>query len=236
MIATIINAAAVILGTVVGGLFKARITESLKTVVYTGIGVVSLILGISMALETTRVLYLALALTVGGVVGTALKIEDGILRIGVLLRERFARGDGHTEFAYGFLNASVLFCVGAMTIVGAFRAGAEGNYELILTKSVMDGFMAIMLASVLGVGVGFSAITILVYQGGLTMLAALFAPVVSPLVITEITGSGGALVIMIGLNLLGLKKVKTADFLPALVIVLVFVLLDPVIAGIMPVL
>ena len=235
MIATIINAAAVILGTVVGGLFKARISESLKTVVYTGIGVVSLILGISMALETTRVLYLALSLTVGGVVGSALRIEDGILRIGVKLKERFARGDGHADFAYGFLNASVLFCVGAMTIVGAFRAGAEGNYELILTKSVMDGFMAIMLASVLGIGVGFSALTILVYQGGLTILAAFLAPVVSPLLITEITGSGGALVIMIGLNLLGLKKVKTADFLPALVIVIAFVFLDPVISGFMPV-
>lgn len=229
MIATIINAAAVILGAALGVLLKSRVRDGIKDVVHTGIGIVSLVIGMSMALEGTRILYLALALVVGGILGHLLGIEAGILKLGDALRRRFTRAEAEGSFASGFLVASVLFCVGAMTIVGSFKAGAEGDYELILTKSVMDGFMAVLLAAVMGIGVGFSAVTILVYQGGLTLLAGWLRGFVSPLVITEITGVGGALVIMIGLNLLHLREIKTANYIPALVVVLVFVALDPLI-------
>jgi hypothetical protein len=229
MIATIINAAAVILGATLGVVLKSRVRDGIKDVVHTGIGIVSLVIGVSMALEGTRILYLALALVVGGILGHLLGIEAGILKLGDALRRRFTRAEEEGSFASGFLVASVLFCVGAMTIVGSFKAGAEGDYELILTKSVMDGFMAILLAAVMGIGVGFSALTILAYQGGLTLLAGWLRGFVSPLVITEITGVGGALVIMIGLNLLHLREIKTANYIPALVVVLVFVALDPLI-------
>ncbi len=227
MIATIVNAAAVVVGTILGLILRRGIGDELKEAVYVGIGVVSLIIGISMTLEATRILYLALSLVLGGVVGEVLGIENGILRLGDFLRSRFAARNSDSQFAYGFLTASVLYCVGALTIVGAFRAGAEGNYELILTKSVMDGFMSILLAGAMGVGVGFSALTILVYQGGLTLAAGALRPLVTPLVLSEITGAGGALVIMIGINLLGLKKIRTGNFFPALVIILFFVALDP---------
>lgn len=227
MIATVLNAAAVVLGTILGLMLHRGIGDDLKEAVYVGIGVVSLIIGISMTLEATRILYLALSLVLGGVVGEVLGIENGILRLGDFLKSRFAARNSDSQFAYGFLTASVLYCVGALTIVGAFRAGAEGNYELILTKSVMDGFMSILLAGAMGVGVGFSALTIMVYQGGLTLAAGALRPLVTPLVLSEITGVGGALVIMIGINLLGLKKIRTGNFFPALVIILFFVALDP---------
>ena len=113
-----------------------------------------------------------------------------------------------------------------MTLVGSFKAGAEGNYELILTKSVMDGSVAIFLAAALGIGVAFSAATILLYQGALTLLAGLLKPYVSDLILSELTGTGGVLVIMIGLNLLGLTKLKTANFLPAILIMLALVILE----------
>ncbi len=232
MIATIVNAAAVVVGSFIGVFFNTRIKEDFKHVVYNGIGIVSLIIGISMTLKSTRIIYLALSLVIGGVLGNWWNVEGGILKLGELLRRRFGRGNHEHDFAYAFLTASVLFCVGAMTIVGAFQAGTEGNYELLFTKSVMDGFMAIMLSAAMGIGVAFSFLTILIYQGGLTLLAGLISPLVTPLVISELNGVGGALVIMIGINLLELKTIKTANFVPSLLVILLFVAVDPLFAGI----
>ena len=174
-----------------------------------------------MAFETNRIVYMALSLILGGIIGEWLNIEGGILKLGSFLKRRFMREGSESEFAYAYLNASVIFCVGAMSLVGSFKAGVEGNYELILTKSVLDGFMAIVLTAAMGAGVAFSAITILVYQGGLTLLSTVLQPLVTELVLGELTGVGGVLVIMIGLNLLDLKQVKTANFLPALVLMLI---------------
>ena len=230
MIATIVNCAAVLIGSLIGLLFNKRITEKFKTVIYTGIGMFTLVIGVMMALETTRILFVGLSVVAGGLLGSWWKVEGGILKLGERLQSRFGgaeQGEGGT-FALGFLNASVLFCVGAMTIVGSFRAGAEGNYDLILTKSVMDGFMAILLSAAMGPGVAFSVVAILVYQGGLTLLAGLISPYVSDLVLSELSGTGGILVMMIGLNLLRLKEIKTGDFLPALGVILAFTLIEPV--------
>jgi len=230
MIATVINAAAVVLGSMVGLLLNRRIGERVRDVLYSGIGVITLVIGMSMALELQRVLYLALAVVIGGILGTWWGVENGILRLGELLRERFSRSSSGSEFAYGFLRASVLFCVGAMAIIGSFRAGVEGDYQLLLTKSVMDGFMAILLTASMGIGVAFSALVVLVYQGGLTLLAGWISPWVSELMLSEITAVGGALILMIGINLLDLKHIRTADFIPAILVVIAFVLADPWIA------
>jgi uncharacterized membrane protein YqgA involved in biofilm formation len=223
MIATIVNALAVVIGSLVGLLLHARIKESLKSIVFIGAGIVSLILGVRMSLESSKIVFLALSLIIGGILGEWWKIENGILALGDLLKRKFAGKDDGKDFAYAFLTASVLFCVGAMTLVGSFRAGTEGNYDLIFTKSVMDGFMAIVLTAALGIGVAFSGAVILVYQGGLTLAAAWLKPLVSDLMLKELTGVGGALVIMIGINLLGLAKLRTANFLPAILLIIAFV-------------
>ena len=227
MVATIINAAAVIAGSLIGLIFNRRIGDRVREVLYSGVGIITLVIGMSMALEMQRVLYLALAVVLGGILGSWWGVEDGILRLGELLRQRFQRSSSGSEFAYGFLRASVLFCVGAMAILGSFRAGVEGDYQLLLTKSVMDGFMSILLAASMGIGVAFSALVILVYQGGVTLLAGSLSPWVSELMLSEITAVGGALILMIGINLLNLKHIKTADYIPAILVVVVFVLLDP---------
>lgn len=227
MIATIINALAVVAGSLVGLVLNRRVGERLRTVLFNGIGVVTLVIGMSMALQGQRVLYLALSIVIGGMLGTWWGVENGVLRLGEFLKRRFARGESGGHFAYGFLAASVLFCVGAMTIVGSFQAGVDRSYSLLLTKSVMDGFMAILLTASLGVGVAFSAVVILVYQGGLTLLSGLIGPWVSPLMLSEISAIGGALIVMIGINLLDLKQIKTADFVPAILVVILFVLADP---------
>ncbi len=251
MIATIINALAIVVGTVVGLLARKGFSERARDAVYNATGAISLVIGISMAITTRHVLSFAIAIIAGGLVGTALDIEGAIFRLGEWLRRRFARpgfarrgfarrdgsrvADGtagahapseepsatgeSASFAYGFLNASVLFCVGAMALVGSFKAGAEGDYNLLLTKSVMDGFIAISFAGAMGSGVGFSALSVLVYQGVLTLAAGWLKPYVTPEMISEMSAVGGALVVMIGINLLGLKKIRTGDFLPALAII-----------------
>ncbi len=231
MIATLVNAAAVIVGSLLGTILRDRIKDSFKNIVQVGAGITSVVIGVQMALSTSRIVYLAVSLILGGILGTWWGIENGILSLGDTLRKTFARRETGQDFAYGFLNASVLFCVGAMALVGSFRAGAEGNYDLILTKSVMDGFMAIVLTAAMGVGVAFSASTVLVYQGILTIAAGWLKPLVSDLILKELTGVGGALVIMIGINLLGLAKLKTANFLPSLVLIVVAVVAEGLIVS-----
>ncbi|MEJ5188922.1 MAG: DUF554 domain-containing protein [Breznakiellaceae bacterium] len=244
MFATIVNCVAVLVGALLGLLIGQRISESYKRVVFDGIGIITLVIGLSMALPSQRIVYLALSLIIGGLLGTAWDVDGAILRLGqhlekwTLKRNRSGDGalssegasaEGSKDFGHAFLNASVLFCVGAMALVGSFKAGTEGDYTLILTKSVMDGFMAILMTAALGIGVAFSALPILVYQGLLTLLAGSVKPFVSPLMLSELSGVGGAMVMMIGFNLLSLKTIKTANFLPALLVIVGLVLLDPLV-------
>ncbi|MDR1933097.1 MAG: DUF554 domain-containing protein [Spirochaetales bacterium] len=229
MTAVFVNCAAVLAGSVTGYFFHKKIHDEFKNTVYIAVGVFTLVIGMSMALESKRIVYLAFSLVAGGLLGGKLDIEGKIYAFGELLKRRFVRGAAQDAygFASGFLNASVLFCVGAMSLVGSFKAGTEGDYTLILTKSVMDGFMAVLMTAAMGPGVAFSVITILVYQGGLTLLAVFIKPWVSLLMLSELTGTGGALILMIGFNLLELKHIKTGNFIAALVITAVLVLCDP---------
>ena len=139
----------------------------------------------------------------------------------------FEKGRPQKNFAYAFLNASVLFCVGAMAIVGSFKAGIEHDYSIIFLKSILDGFISIGFAVAMGVGTAFSVISIFIYQGALTLLSVLIAPYVSEQMLAELTGSGGALIILIGINLMGIKKVKTANYLPAVLFSVIFVICEP---------
>lgn len=255
MFATFINCAAVILGSLVGLLIAGKIKDEYRSVIHIGAGGVTLVIGMGMAFESQKVLYLALSLLAGGIVGTWWAIDAGILRLGHFLERLTMRkkaspaiavvegavpagpavsagADAPTgrtgwDFGRGFLNSSVLFCVGAMAIVGSFEAGTGGSYTTLLTKSVLDGFMSILFAAAMGPGVIFSALPILVYQGALTLGASAVKPWVSTLMLGELKGVGGALILMIGLNLLELKVIKTANFLPALLLMVAFVLLDP---------
>ncbi|MFQ3547740.1 MAG: DUF554 domain-containing protein [Termitinemataceae bacterium] len=256
MIATFINAVAVILGSALGILLGGKIADRFKQVVFDGAGITTLIIGVSMALASQRIIYLALSLILGGLLGTWADLDGAILRFGKFLEQltlkkksitsrsssEDARAANDTietvpapaeahradwDFGHAFLNASVLFCVGAMALLGSFKAGTEADYTLLLTKSVLDGFMAVLMTAAMGPGVAFSALPILVYQGALTLAAQTIKPFVSPLMLSELTGVGGAMVLMIGCNLLSIKSMKTANFLLALVLIVVLTVLDP---------
>lgn len=241
MVAVFVNCGAIVLGSLVGLLFSRKITGELSLIVQTAAGVVSLVLGMEMTFEYRNIIFLAVSLIAGGIIGSLLDIDGKILRLGEafgrLALRRSRNADSSSEqaqdavppgrdkgFAYAFLNASVLFCVGAMSIVGSLKAGIDGDYTIIFTKSVLDGFMAIVFTAAMGVGTAFSALTVLVYQGALTLLAALVAPYAGEVLVAELTASGGALIVMIGVNLMGLRQIKTANYLPAVVLSVVFVL------------
>jgi len=238
MIATIVNALAIVFGSLLGLVLGGKISEKYRTVVFDGAGITTVIIGISMALASQRIIYLALSLIIGGLIGLALDFDGAILRFGTFL-ERLTQKKKPVatveptdhragwDFGHAFLNASVLFCVGAMALLGSFKAGTEGDYTLLLTKSILDGFMAILMTAAMGPGVAFSALPILVYQGLLTLAAQYVKPYVTPLMLSELTGAGGAMVLMIGLNLLSIKSIKTANFLPALVLIVILAILDP---------
>lgn len=217
MIATFVNVIAVIAGSLLGLVFGKKITEKYKQVVFVGIGSVTLVLGITMTMKSEYILFIIISIVIGGFIGTALGIENFIYKIGEKLKSRLK--SKNSLFATGYLQASMLFCVGAMTIVGSIQAGVENDYSLILIKSVMDGFMALMLTSIFGVGVLLSSLTILIYQGGLTLLAMALGAFIPEELIIEISAAGGILVMMIGYNLLNIKEVKTADFLPSLLVI-----------------
>jgi uncharacterized protein len=227
MLATAINALAIIVGSVIGLLLKKGLSKRFETAIFTAAGITTIVIGIQMALKTSHILAFAIALILGGLAGTAIKIEDAVMSLGERLKNRFARNDESGGFALGFLNASVLYCSGAMAIIGSFKAGTEGDYSILLTKSILDGTLSILFASAMGIGVAFSAISVFVYQGLLTLVSIWVKPYVTPLMLAELTGIGGAFVLMIGLNLLDIKKLKTGDFLPALVFTVLFVLAMP---------
>lgn len=248
MLAVFVNCGAVILGSIIGLLFSKKFTEELSDMIQTACGVITIVLGIQMAMKYNSIVYLALSLIIGAIIGYAINIDKAILKLGEKLEHLVKKeneklpennqqfeteikksSNTNSNFAYAFLNSSVLFCVGAMSIVGSFQAGVEHNYTTIFTKSILDGFMAISFAAAMGIGTAFSVIVILLYQGSLTLLSGLLQPYVTPILLTEISACGGAIIIMIGLNLLGLKKIKTANFLPALVIQVIFVLCIPLI-------
>lgn len=246
MIAVFVNCATVILGSFIGLLFSRKISNELSNIVSAAAGVVSLVIGLQMAFKYNSIIILALSLILGGILGSWWDIDGKILNLGKWLEKRFAQGKNETEnqadenaqndksteiteqkqkqnFAYAFLNASVLFCVGAMSIVGSFKAGIDKDYTLIFTKSILDGFMAIVFAAAMGSGTIFSALSILVYQGLLTISSTWLEPFISEMMLTEISAAGGALIVMIGINLLQLRTLKTANYLPAIILAALFV-------------
>ncbi|MEI0603129.1 DUF554 domain-containing protein [Brachyspira alvinipulli] len=227
MLAVFVNMIAVLIGSLIGLIFKNKLSKRYENPVFVSAGIISLTIGIMMAITTKHILIFAISMMLGGLTGTFVKIEEKIEYFGEFLKRKFTLKDNSGNFALGFLTASILFCSGSMAIVGSFQAGTQGVYDLIFTKSVIDGFVAIFMSTVYGVGVSFSIISIFLYQGTLTILSSFLEPYVSETMLTEVSAVGGATVMMIGINLLKLAKIKTGDFLPALIYSILLVLLIP---------
>ncbi|MBI3015538.1 MAG: DUF554 domain-containing protein [Candidatus Tectomicrobia bacterium] len=216
MTGTLVNVVAVLVGSSVGMAIGKRIPEGLKKGIISGLGLATLLIGIQMALKTGNILIPIASIVLGGLVGELLQIETFLEQLAERLRG-YSRS-GSSTFVTGFITASLVFCVGSMTIVGSLQEGINGDSTLLITKSLMDGTASIAFASTLGIGVAFSALTVLIVQGSLTLLGQNLAFLLSGSLLNEMTAAGGLMIIGIGFLLLDIKKLKIANFLPALII------------------
>ena len=219
------NVATVVAGTGAGVLVGPRLPERLRTTVLQGVGLVTLALGIANATRTRNLVFPLAAVVLGGALGELLRIEDGVEALGSWLRRRLGVEEGQEarRFVDGFVSASLLFCVGPLTILGSLSDGLGRGAEQLLVKAALDGSVAVVLASTLGVGVGLSALSVLVVQGSITAAAGLLAGVLDDRMVDELTATGGIIILGIALRLLDLKQVRVGSFLPALVLVPLFV-------------
>ena len=229
MIGVIINVITVLLGSSIGLLFKKGIPERVTTAAMIGLGACTLYIGISGSLVGENTLILIVSVVLGAIVGTLLNIDGAINRLAGKVEEKFRKNGKGVSVAEGLVSATLLFCVGSMTVTGSIQAGLTGDNSVLITKAMLDLVSSMMLASSLGIGVLLSSVAVFVIQGGLVLLAGLISPVMSVGAINEMTCAGSILIIMIGTNLMGITKIKVADFLPA-------ILFAPVIYNIVPLL
>jgi len=236
MLAVFVNMATVLIGSAIGILFRNRIRENYIKTIISALALVTFVIGISSAIGTQDLLCVIVCMALGTMLGELLRLDDRINGAGEFLRRKFLRGEGeNSRFTEGFVSACILFCVGSMTIMGSLEAGVNHNYSIIFAKSALDFVSAMMFGAAMGIGVPFSALFILVFQGGLTLLAGLVAPFLSQTVINEMSAAGGAILIGMGFNMLELsdRRVKVANMLPAIFLPILYVPFSAWISGIL---
>ena len=237
MTGVIANTLTVIIGSLVGLTFRKGIPEKVTSAVMTGLGLCSIYIGIDGALSGENVLIVIAAMVVGSIIGTLLDIDQAINNLGAWVENRFSnKNEGQVSITQGFVTASLLFCVGAMTINGSLNAGISGDNSLLYTKAMLDLFSSSMLAASLGIGVLFAAAFVFGFQGLLVLMAGFLAPVLTPSAIAEMTCAGSLIIIALGTNLIGATDIKVANYLPAIAIapVLCWLVSLPVFQGILP--
>lgn len=231
MTGTLINVATILLGSFLGTLLGARLAPRFRELIMQALGLSTAVIALQMALLTknVNVLTVTISLVVGGVLGEALNLDAALARLGQSLERRLSRGRAGNEeaaasevaggsFSRGFVMASLVFCVGPMAILGSFQDGLSGDFRLLVVKALLDGVAATAFAASLGVGVSFSALSVLLYQGSLSLLAGLFSTILTPPMIDAMTVTGGVIILGLALVLLELRPVRVANLLPAIVV------------------
>jgi len=225
MIGTIVNVITVVAGSALGLALNKKLPKRFIRIFFQVVGLFTLFLGLSMALKTTHVLHMIFALITGAVIGELLRLDRAMERLGDVLKTKLKLGN--EKFTEGLLTAFLLYCMGSLTILGAIEEGMGGSPRLLLIKSLMDGVSSIALASGLGIGVMFSALPLLIFQGGITLLAAGFGEFFPEVMILELSAVGGILLIGLGINILEIKKINVMNMLPALVMIVILLWLVP---------
>lgn len=223
MLGTIVNTLAIIVGSLLGIVFKGSIPNKYQVTIMQAISLAVILIGLKMAFKTDAILLVIFSLVIGSIFGEFIKIEDRLENLGKRLETKFAKaGDG---IAKGFVVASLVYCVGSMAIVGSMESGLTGNHQTLFAKSALDGLSSIIFASTFGIGVLFSSISVFVYQGFITLTSTLMKPFLIPPVINQMSGVGGLLIMAIGFNLLEIKIIKVGNMLPAIFIPLIYYML-----------
>lgn len=224
---SVVNCLAIIAGSF-SGIVLRNITEQTKDTVTKGISLGVIALAIQMSLQASSFIVIIISICLGGMIGEFLKIEDSMTRLGLLLENRFARGN--SNFAEGFVTATLIYVIGSMGIIGAIESGVSGNHQTLFTKAVMDGFMSIMLTASLGIGVLFSAFPVLIYQGAITIFASIIVRYLPKELLdslmNEISAIGGLMILAIGLNVMKLTKIRVSNYLPGILVLIVIMVLQ----------
>ncbi len=231
MIGTLINVGTIVLGSIIGVLIGTRMNEKLRATIVAGLGLFTFGYGLITFIETTNPLVPLGGLLIGALLGEWWKVEEGLGKVGFFLRDKFIKHSAdegqQARFVEGFVTASLVFVIGPIAILGSIQDGLTGNFEMLAIKAILDGFASIAFASSLGIGVAFSALSILTYQGAITLLAGFFSHFFSTAMMNEMTAVGGLILMAIAISsLLEIKKIRTGSFLPALLItpLVVFIL------------
>ena len=225
MPATVINVILVLIGSAAGLLFKNFISDKLTSALTRALGLCVLGIGISSLTGTQDMMCVIVCMVTGTAIGHAADIEGRLEGVGGLLKKKLVKGNGHSRFTEGFVTAFLLYCVGAMSITGSIEAGLNHNYKIIISKPVLDGVSSVSFAATMGIGVAFSAVPMLIYQGGITLLAGWVGPYLPEAVITEMTAVGGALIVALAVNVLelGREKIKVGNMLPAMFLPIAYI-------------
>lgn len=218
MLGTIVNTLAILAGCAIGLLLKRGINEKVTDAIMKGISLCVIYIGIDGMLEGSKTLAVIIAMALSAAIGTLLDLNGKMEKLGKMIEGRISNGGA--GIAQGFVTASLIYCVGAMAVVGSLQSGLNGDHSMLYTKALLDGISAMVLTASLGAGVGLSAASVFVYQGTLTLLAGLIAPVLSDAVVAEMTCVGSILIAALGLNMLGVVKLKVMDYVPAIFIVI----------------
>ena len=216
MLGVLANTIAVLIGSTVGLLCKKGIPKKISDAIMTGIALCTVYIGISGALKGENTIVLIISMVLGAICGTLLDLDGCLNRLGEFVEKKFSKNGGKGSIAQGFITASLLFCVGAMTIVGSLTAGLTGDNEMLFTKSVLDLISSSMLSVSLGIGVLFSAAFVFVFQGAIALGAGLLEGILTTAAINEIICAGSLMILGLGLNMLGITKIKVANYLPAI--------------------
>ena len=218
MLGVVVNTITVLLGSFIGMLLKRAISKKIADAVMIALGLCTLYIGISGALEGTNTIVAIISMVIGTAIGTAIDIDRRLNSLGDKIGNKLKGETQSGAIAQGFVTGSLLFCVGAMTIVGGLKAGLEGDNELYFTKAIMDFISSMMLSASLGIGVPFAAAFVFIFQGGLVLLSGALEPILNDAAIAQITCVGSLMIIALGFNLIGISKLKVANYLPALII------------------
>ncbi|CCQ94576.1 conserved membrane hypothetical protein [[Clostridium] ultunense Esp] len=228
MLGTLVNSTAIILGSIIGIIIKQGIKDEYKKTVMDGVGLSVIIIGIMGAIKSENTILVIISVVLGSIIGETIGIEKKLNSLGDKMEKRFGKGD--SNFSKGFVTASLVYCVGAMAIVGSLESGLLGDHNTLFAKSILDGISSIIFASTLGIGVAFSAMAVFIYQGLVTILATYLKEFLTPEVILEMSAVGGILIMAIGINILELKKIKVGNMLPAIFIPLIYYVLVSIFA------
>lgn len=219
---TLVNCLTIIGGCIIGLCIKGKVNEKVSTTVMQGLGLCSLYIGIAGSLKCEEPIQLIVSMAVGALIGELIDIDKWITKLGDYFENKFKKKDDKVSISEGFVTSSLLFCVGAMAIVGSLESGLNGDNTTLYAKSVLDGVSSIIFSSTLGIGVFLSVFTVLIYQGSITLAASMLSGILSTSVITNMSVVGSVIIIGLGLNILGMTKIKVANLLPAIFIPIIF--------------